>query len=160
MNETLFPGMVLKDRRELLGYSIEDISREIYVTPEHIKAFETGSFENMPGYAYVLGFLRSYCRFLDLEPEPFCDQYLICTRPQQNNAWFNFMRRADKSNPMEQNHSRWVNEMINWGTVVIIIVFSWFTYSMVIKPFAEAWKTPVDAGGVEVEAPIHFNEDL
>jgi len=160
MKETLFPGMLLKERREMLGFSVEAVSRETHVLPEHIIAFESGQFANMPGNAYVLGFLRSYCRFLALEPEPFCDQYLICTRSQQNNARFNFMGRSFRPNSMDQSTPRWVNELINWGTVCIIIVIGWVTYTTVIKPIAESWRTRVDAGTVEVEVPVHFNEDL
>ncbi len=160
MKETLFPGKILTERRQQLGYSIDAVSRETHVLPEHIIAFETGKFDAMPSQAYVLGFLRSYCRFLNLEAEPFCDQYLICTRTQQSNTRFSFMARSAKSNPIDQGMSRWVNELINWGTVCIIIVIGWIAYTTVIKPIAESWRIRVDAGGIEVEAPVHFNEDL
>jgi len=160
MKETNFPGLVLQERRELLGYSLEAAAGEIHVAPEHIKAFETGTFGPMPENTYVLGFLRSYCRFLDLEPEPFCDQYLICTRLKQSNSRRPFIGRNTKATPMDQETSRWANELINWGTICAVIIIGWVAYSTVIKPIAESWKTRVDAGAVEVEVPVHFNEDL
>lgn len=159
MNDALFPGTVLKERRESLGHSVQYVSRRIHVPLEYIEAFESGRVEKTPGRAYAIGFLRSYCRFLDLEPEPFCDQYLICTRPPKGNSPFRFMKR-DKSNSMDQAYPRWVNELINWGTVCLVIVVSWFAYTTIIQPIAESWKSSVEAGSVEIEVPVHFNEDL
>lgn len=160
MKDALFPGTVLKERRESLGHSVQNVSRRIHVPLEYIEAFETGRFDKTPGRAYAVGFLRSYCRFLELEPEPFCDQYLICTRPPKVNSPLNFMKRVDNSHPLDQSYPRWLNELINWGMVCLVIVIGWIAYTTVIQPFAESWKSGVEAGSVEIEVPVHFNEDL
>ena len=78
MKKLLFPGAVLKEQRELLGCSLQQVSQEIHVPIEYIEAFESGRIDKSPGRAYALGFLRSYCSFLNLDPEPFCDKYLLC----------------------------------------------------------------------------------
>lgn len=160
MSTALFPGTVLKERRELLGHTLGSVSREIHVPIEYIEAFEAGRIDKTPGRAYAIGFLRSYCRFLDLDPDPFCDQYLLCTRPPKGSHPFKLTRRGDESGPVDGSYPRWVNELINWGTVCLIILISWLAYTVVIQPVAESWKSRVEAGAVEIEAPVHFNEEL
>lgn len=160
MRHTLFPGTVLKERREQLGHTLGGVSRAIHVPIEYIEAFELGRIDKTPGRAYAIGFLRSYCRFLELDPESFCDQYLLCTQPPKSVNPFNFIRRFDKSNPVDGSYPRWLNELINWGTICLIIVVSWFAYTMVIQPIAESWKHRVEAGALEIETPVHFNEEL
>ena len=160
MKDALFPGTVLEEQRKSLGHSIYSASRKTHVPLEYIEAFEAGNFEKMPGRAYALGFLRSYCRFLDIDPEPFCDQYLICTQPPKVNGPFNFVRRGERTTQLEQAYPRWLNELINWGSVCVIIIIGWIAYTTIIRPVADSWKSRVDAGAMEIEVPVHFNEDL
>ncbi|HDP34768.1 MAG TPA: helix-turn-helix domain-containing protein [Candidatus Hydrogenedentes bacterium] len=162
MKEKDFPGVVLRERREAMGFSIEGARARTHVPPECLRAFESGVFTRMPEQAYAVGFLRTYCRFLDLEPEPFVDQYLVCTRPEKPSGPFNFMKRRehDDNGEMARPYPVWVNNLIVWGAVCAVILLIWLTYTAVVRPLAEDVKGRVEAGAVEVEPPVHFEEDF
>ena len=163
MRENTFPGVMLRERRQAMGFSIEGARARTYVPAQFLQAFESGKFDDMPEQAYAVGFLRSYCRFLDMDPEPFVDHYLICTQPKQVPATpaFNFVKREEPRNDtVVRPLPLWVNDLITWGAVCAVILLGWLTYSMLIRPFVENVKDRVEAGAVEVEAPIHFEEEF
>ncbi len=158
MKENDFPGVVLRERREAKGFSIEGARARTHVPPHCLKAFESGIFTNMPEPAYAVGFLRSYCRFLELDPEPFVDQYLVCTRPEQQGGPLRFMKRTPGNDAALRPRPRWMDELITWGAVCALILLGWLTYAIVVRPVAESWQNRVDAG-IEIAPPVHFQED-
>jgi cytoskeletal protein RodZ len=160
MTDRVFPGKLLLERRESLGHSIQSAYEQTHVPLEYLQAFEAGSFENLPGRAYALGFLRSYCAFLGLEADPFIDQYLFCTQPLKNNGPLDFIKNKQADSVLEHGYPRWVQEALTWATVVLVIILGWFAFTAVIQPLANSWKGSVDAGFIEVEEPVHFNEDF
>lgn len=160
MKDKVFPGNDLLERRESLGHSIQTACEQTHVPLEYLQAFEAGCLENMPGHAYALGFLRSYCAFLELEAEPFLDQYLLCTQPLKNNGPLDFIKGKQSDNILDGAYPRWIQEALTWAAVVLVIIFGWFTFTAVIQPLANSWKSPVQAGSLEVEEPVHFNEDF
>ena len=62
-------GEKFKQRREERGLFIEQIARDTNISKKYIEAIETENFSEMPGEAYLLGFLRSYAEYLDIDPE-------------------------------------------------------------------------------------------
>lgn len=161
MRENNFPGTVLRERREAMGFSIEGARGRTHVPAHCLQAFESGTFTQMPEQAYAVGFLRSYCRFLDLEPESFVDQYLVCTQPKQVSGTFNFIKCVDsKSETVARPYPLWLNDLITWGAVCAVILLVWLSYSMLVRPIANTVKDRIEAGAFEVEAPVHFEEEF
>ena len=68
-------GEKLKTVREERGWSYDYISREINISAKYLEALEKEDFSSFPGEAYVLGFLRNYAEFLDLNPEELLSLY-------------------------------------------------------------------------------------
>jgi transcriptional regulator with XRE-family HTH domain len=60
-------GNKLKTVRESKGFSCDQISREINISTRYLEALETENFSVFPGEPYVLGFLRNYGEYLDLD---------------------------------------------------------------------------------------------
>lgn len=161
MREHTFPGVMLRERREAMGFSIEGARVRTHVPAHCLQAFESGVFDGMPEQAYAVGFLRSYCRFLDLDPEPFVDQYLVCTRPKQPVTTLGVIKQAkSKDDAVVRTYPLWINDLITWGAVCAIILLGWLTYSMLVRPLVEDVKDRVEAGAVEVEPPVHFEEEF
>ena len=52
-------GSTLKDARLSRGFSIKDISEQLRISVDFLTKLETGSFNELPAPAYVVGFLRS-----------------------------------------------------------------------------------------------------
>ena len=58
-------GAYLKSQREKKGFSLQEIHEKTRIRPEVLKNIETG--ENLPAPAYLVGFLKTYARALDLD---------------------------------------------------------------------------------------------
>ncbi len=64
-------GLLLKQRREELGLTIEEVSNRTRLTIKHIKAIENGDISYFKDdLSYLRFFLRSYCETIDLD---FCE---------------------------------------------------------------------------------------
>ena len=66
-------GQRLKLARERLGLTIEDVVLQIKLAPRQIVALESDDFNALPEIAYVRGFVRSYAKLLQIDPQPILD---------------------------------------------------------------------------------------
>ena len=62
-------GLFLKQRRETLNLSIQNIASKIRVRAFYLEAIEMGEFEKIPGTLYLSGFIKLYARVLNLDGE-------------------------------------------------------------------------------------------
>lgn len=60
-------GAELRATRLKLGVEVKDASRVTKIKPEYLEALEEGRLDALPGRTYVIGFLRSYAAFLQLD---------------------------------------------------------------------------------------------
>ncbi|MCK5862005.1 MAG: helix-turn-helix domain-containing protein [Candidatus Hydrogenedentes bacterium] len=161
MKENNFSGMVLRERREAMGFSIEGARARTHVPAHCLQAFESGVFEQMPEQAYTVGFLRSYCRFLDVEPEAFVDQYLVCTKVKETSRSFRFVKQSEANNKTVQPYPLWINDVITWGAVCAVILLIWLGYSMIVRPFTDDAKEDlIKAGAFEAVPPTPFEDEF
>jgi hypothetical protein len=63
------PGALLRQRREQLGLSIDDVSRATKISGGILRAIEAMDIAKLPARAYARGFVRSYAREVGLNPE-------------------------------------------------------------------------------------------
>jgi len=62
-------GNLLRQRREELGLSLENLAGKTRIRRDYLSALEENRFEFLPAPAYLTGFLRSYAGELGLDPE-------------------------------------------------------------------------------------------
>lgn len=68
-------GGKLKERREELGFTLEEMSSKTKITLAQLKALEAGDLQSFDNdLSYVRYFVRSYCQALHLDFEPFRNQ--------------------------------------------------------------------------------------
>lgn len=68
-------GETLRQARRRLGVGLGDAAAETRVREGYLAALEEEDFGVLGGDVYVKGFLRSYARFLRLDPEPLVEAY-------------------------------------------------------------------------------------
>lgn len=141
-----FPGTDLRQRREELGYTVDDVYRKIRVSPTFIRALEAGDMQQMPAPCYAVGFLRTYCQFLELDPDRYIDIYHDATKPSGR-----FLRRTDTNQIMLPP---WMNEVVTWAAVCGIIVLGWVTYAVVVRPAADPGDQRVHAGTTDEDLVV------
>ena len=130
MNESTFPGNELRAQREELGFSVDDVYRKIRVPISVIQSLETGDVHNLPSACYTIGFLKTYCHFLQTDPNRFVDTYQACLRPTHR-----FLRRSVQAT--QAPPPRWISDAVAWAAVCMVIALGWFAYAVVVRPNAD-----------------------
>lgn len=69
---------VLIKGREEKGLTIAQVAYETNISPKYIEALENEDFDAFPAEAYLLGFLRNYAEFLNLEYDSILAEYKNC----------------------------------------------------------------------------------
>ena len=147
----LFPGSELRARRKALGLSFKDVHKKIHVPITHLRALEDGHFDVLPEPAYVRGFVQSYCAALGMDAEPFL---LRLPAKKVRHAGGPYASLKSRGQP------GWLTEAMAWGSISLLLLFSWFTYSIVIRPWAESNRPPVEAGELDIAPPRHFDDEF
>jgi cytoskeleton protein RodZ len=62
--------MLLKKAREVRGLTVGDVVQTLKFSAKQIEALEANDMAALPGSVFVRGIVRSYARFLKLDPEP------------------------------------------------------------------------------------------
>lgn len=68
-------GRLLRDQREALALSIEDVATRLRIRRPFLEAIEQGRFDLLPGAAYIPAFLRAYAAHLGLDAEKVLTAY-------------------------------------------------------------------------------------
>ena len=137
MNEYTFPGEQLRARREELGLSFDDVHEATYIPPMSVGFLEEGKLDRLPVQCYVIGYLKSYCRLLGLDPAPFIYSYRLNVRPEPAG----FLRR--RSSALARRS--WMPDLLGWAAVCLIIALCWLGYNVVVRPNADAGERRVTA---------------
>lgn len=66
-------GHLLREGRERMGWSIEDVVNQIKLAPRQIIALEADDFQSLPETAFVRGFVRSYAKVLQMDAQTLLD---------------------------------------------------------------------------------------
>ncbi len=63
------PGEVLRDQREFKALSVQQVADSLHLTRHYVHALESDSYDKLPGEVFARGYIRSYARLLELDPE-------------------------------------------------------------------------------------------
>ncbi len=78
-------GPMLKEARERLKLSLEDVHEETRITIQHLQYLEDSNFRFLPE-TYVKSFLKTYAERLGLDSEALLKEYKSATQPATSNA--------------------------------------------------------------------------
>ena len=68
-------GDVLREAREAIDASLDDISALLKIRSDHLQALENDDFERLPGSVYAIGFIRTYATHLGLNAGELIERY-------------------------------------------------------------------------------------
>lgn len=123
-------GQKLKKARKLKNLKISDVSRELRISEEILKNFETDNLQDDINTVFLIGHLRSYCGFLDL------DQTEILTQFKDSQI------RTDKldleiKRPVDDKNFLFSNKLISFALIITIFSSFYFLFIEVDKPKRE-----------------------
>mgnify|MGYP000919706915 CR=1 FL=1 len=75
VDPSLRAGPKLAQARELKGLSLDEIAAKIHVRRDYLEALEAMNMKLLPGKAYAIAYLKSYCKVLGLDPEAIISQF-------------------------------------------------------------------------------------
>jgi len=90
------PGTKLKQARESLAFSYDDVCRELKTMVSQIKAIEDDRYHDLPGDAFVRGYIRGYAALVGLNADTLVEEYklirgeeavLVGTDPVRRVVW-------------------------------------------------------------------------
>ena len=145
MNASTFPGHRLRERREELGLSVEDVYRKLRIPFRVIEAFEKGDAGRFPEACYAAGFLRTYCDFLEVDGDEYLAILRQCAAPESR-----FQRLATSAT--SATSAAWFKELAAWAGVCGILALGWLTYAIVFQPEAQP-DAAVQAETLEIRVP-------
>jgi len=161
------PGALLAKRRKEFRLSVEDVSNRLKISPRQIAALESDDFAQLASMATVRGFIRSYCKLLELDPAP-----LIAMLSNEPNPAFDSMvvrrplpapglRGRQSPPPRRRSSSKWPS-LVMAAAVVVALVFIAFRYEWFSVPSVDYAKVidalPPLTGGREASSPEAGNE--
>ncbi len=76
-------GNLLRNAREDCGLSATDIAKVTRIPEASVHALEDGEFDALPAPVFVRGFIRAYCREVDLEPDEVLGRYDSCLHERE-----------------------------------------------------------------------------
>lgn len=68
-------GEKLAKKRVALGYSVRDVEKAIRIRADYIDDIEAGKYDRLPPKVFVRGFIKSYAKLLNLNPEKVLQLY-------------------------------------------------------------------------------------
>jgi cytoskeleton protein RodZ len=69
-------GVTLRDEREAQKLSVEEVALRLRLSEKQINALEADDFSIFGSTIFVRGFIKSYARFLTIDPQPLLDVHL------------------------------------------------------------------------------------
>lgn len=83
-----YSGAALRALREAQSVDIATLSFELRIPKNYIEALELEDYDVLPGTTYGYGYIRSYCKFLNIDAQPYLDTYKMRTSMQMQNYAF------------------------------------------------------------------------
>jgi len=68
-------GHYLRDSRDSLRISVEQAASALHIRAKYLRAIESGELAELPGKAYIRGYIRNYAEYLRLDAEDVLDAY-------------------------------------------------------------------------------------
>ena len=146
MEQGTFQGEELQIQREVMGLSREDVFRKLRISLEFIERIETGQLLKCPANTYTVGFIKSYCDFLEMNPEPYINELTMAQSARKG-----LSKQTLTAEPAEQ--PLWFREAVMWGGVIGIIILGWVTFSVVFHPSTPEHSSRVSADSVDTRIP-------
>jgi cytoskeleton protein RodZ len=129
-------GRTLKDRRERLGLTLEEVERSTRIRTNRLQALEAGEFDSLPSEVQVRGFLRNYADYLGLMPDEILNKYAALRGEVRRKSGLGL--RRGKTDPeryaLERgSRRRSIMELLISGFIVVAVaaVFIWGAGSIV-----------------------------
>ena len=141
-------GAELKILREEQGHSLPEAARVLKISPRYLAALEEGSFADLPGPAYVLGFLRSYASFLGVSSAVAVDKFKTES---------SYENKSDLEFPVPVRETNIPRVSWVWGSLAlgVVLLSVWYFFQEAAKvEFDEIAAVPEELSEAAERPPV------
>ena len=140
-------GAMMREMRENLGHDLETVARDLRIRLVYLEAIEAGRLSDLPGNAYVSGFLRSYSDFLGLEGDE------IVRRFKMAGAEISSQPQLHLPSPVEEGRLPTASVLLVAAVIAAAAYGGWYYLSSAGKgPIETVASLPKELSGLVDEA--------
>ncbi len=119
-------GETLRQAREAAAYSVSYVAAQTHLKEEVIVALEEDQFDRLPSDVFIKGYIRSYAKLLDIDPQELLVAYPNA-RDEHSETVVPKVKKAKKL------HSSGVDPIVIWSSVTVVVILagllmSWWVY--------------------------------
>ena len=129
-------GKTLRERREMLSLTYEEVEGHIHLRPRYLAALEVGDFEALPSPVQTRGMLSNYADFLDLDADALLIRFaegLQAQRVERNLKEGQFAGTPKKRRRFSLGSFIAPDLIFGVGMVVLLIAFSVWALGRIAK---------------------------
>lgn len=149
-------GQTLRDARERLGLTLEEVERATRIRAHHLEALERDAWDSLPSPVQARGFLRNYADFLGLNPDTILLQYVELLQ-QRRSALAAPTRPAAAATAEAQSVQvrgpRWISSDLLISTLVVLGVIAVLLWGVGRMMAGFRARTVEEAGGGSLVVP-------
>jgi cytoskeleton protein RodZ len=145
-------GEVLAKARAASKKDVAYISDYLKIKPQYLRALEEDKFSSLPGQAYVIGFIKSYASFLNLDVGKLIEQYKAEHAPSRPEA----EPVAESEDALIKNPLINSNHIIVFGLLFLMGVFAVYAFNHgggALEPEAVVVESESESIEITIEQP-------
>ena len=123
-------GQILKKNRENKKLTLSDVSKELKISEQILHNIENSYISNDINIIFILGHLRSYCNFLNLNQSELVQQFKKQHIPNE-------IKNFEIKRPRVEKNFLFSNKIISFSLIIIIFSCFYFLFIEVDKPQRE-----------------------
>lgn len=118
-SQAVGPGQLLRNAREQLGWTREQVASRIHLRLTLISAIEADSYDKHTSHTFIRGYLRAYAKLVGIPEETILAAYdKLGLTPPDNIDMQSFSRRSRQ----QANDSRL--KLVTWLVILVLIALS------------------------------------
>lgn len=118
-------GQILADARRKRKMTIKDVEKAIKIRAKYISALEQDAFNQIAGEAYVIGFIKTYAQWLEIDGNALIDRYKEQTEPIKQSV-------AVGQELSDDVHAWYKSKLVYFGGIAVFIVLAVWIIMMVL----------------------------
>lgn len=152
-------GVMLRERRELISLTVDEVERHTHLRAVFVKALEEGAFDKLPSTVQTRGMLSNYASFLDLDVDAVLLRYADALQARRREKYAETPREKIQTqvNPSMPVLRTFIAGDLLFGVVMIAVIVGlaiWGVGRIVSEREADAEPTAPPIVDVLGDAPI------
>ena len=151
------PGAFLAAEREKRGISVDYIASKLNLRTQVLLHLEADDYESLPNPVFIKGYIRGYCKHLDIQADPLIEAYnLICPKEVK------IEKAVWQSQPEEEKNEKWLHWMAAGFAVVAVVSVSiwWFENKSNESIIPTQWRQTAQQESTQQQATASESTDV